>query len=718
MLGGFWAVVNETPPSMVGYAAPMSVLKILHLEDNRLDASLTEATLVADGLEADILRVDTRDAFSAALESDRFDVIIADYNLPVFDGLSAQILAGKLRPEIPFIFLSGSIGEETAVERLKDGATDYVLKDRMARLPAAIRRALAEAAERTERRRAEDEIHRLNAALEQRVVERTAALERANDALAVREIELRDAKVFLEDLIAASPSMIFRLDPVTFDVLYASPNVGSLLGFAAEELVGLPAFWANHIHPDDRARVAAEVDAALEAKVVQIEQEYRLCSKDDRYRWFFSLMRVEYDAEMRPATILRYCLDIADRKQAEDARAESERRLQAILDHSPPVSLKDPSGRYLLTNREFDRVTGYSTEAIVGRTDDDLFPKYLANAYRANDQRVLDKNGGLEVEEIILDHGEPRTFQSIKFPLLDAANRPYALCAVSIDITERKKANDALKIAQLEANRANHAKSDFLSRMSHDLRTPLNAILGFAQLLEVDDISENSKESVDHILRGGQHLLALINEVLDIARIEAGHLSLSPEPVHARELVELAIDLVRPLAAQRGISLVLEDTPAEIVVLADRQRFNQILLNLLSNAVKYNRADGRVTVSFQPAGVDRVRIAVTDTGAGISAAKLELLFQPFERLGAERTAVEGTGLGLALSRGLAEAMGGTLGVASVLIRGPRSGSNWLSPRGRGFAPRRVVDAFPLNRRPHPGRQGSPCTSRTTVPTCG
>jgi PAS domain S-box-containing protein len=654
-----------------------SALKILHLEDNRLDADLVEATLAADGLLADIVRVDSRAAFEAALHSTAFDVILADYNLPVFDGLSAQILAAQLRREIPFIFLSGSIGEETAVERLKDGATDYVLKDRMARLPSAIRRALAEAAERAQRRSADEHVLRLNAELEDRVARRTAELGRANEALAAREIELQEAKAFLEDLIAASPSMIFRLDPATFDIVYASPNVGWLLGYSADEIVLLPDFWARHIHPEDRDRVSDDVRAALAGNAVQIEQEYRLCGKDERYRWFFSLMRVEYDAQMRPATMLRYCLDIADRKHAEDARAESERRLQAILDHSPPVSLKDPSGRYLLTNREFERVAGHARDAILGRTDDDLFAPSLARVYRANDRQVLEKNGGLEVEEVFLEGGEPHTYQSIKFPLWDAANRPYALCAISIDITERKKTNDALKMAQREAERANLAKSDFLSRMSHDLRTPLNAILGFAQLLELEDVRESAKESVGHILRGGQHLLALINEVLDIARIEAGHLSLSPEPVHAHEIVQLAMQLVRPLAVQRGITLVLETCSADIVVLADRQRLNQILLNLLSNAVKYNRQGGLVTVGFDTVTGGRTRISVTDTGAGIAAEKLELLFQPFARLGAERTAVEGTGLGLALSRGLAEAMGGALGVASVVDQGS---TFWLELR--------------------------------------
>jgi CheY-like chemotaxis protein/nitrogen-specific signal transduction histidine kinase len=243
------------------------------------------------------------------------------------------------------------------------------------------------------------------------------------------------------------------------------------------------------------------------------------------------------------------------------------------------------------------------------------------------------------------------------------------VCSIAIDVTERKKTDDALRIARLEAERANRAKSAFLSNMSHDLRTPLNAILGFAQLLELDDMPDDRKESVAQILRGGEHLLTLINEVLDIARIEAGHLSLSMEPVQALEIVDLAVELIRPLAAHRGIALNIDRATSEFVVLADRQRLSQILLNLLSNAVKYNRDRGTVTIGFHPVDGGRLRLTVTDTGAGIAEPKLRLLFQPFERLGAEQTAIEGTGLGLALSRGLADAMGGALNVESIVDRG-------------------------------------------------
>jgi signal transduction histidine kinase/CheY-like chemotaxis protein len=214
------------------------------------------------------------------------------------------------------------------------------------------------------------------------------------------------------------------------------------------------------------------------------------------------------------------------------------------------------------------------------------------------------------------------------------------------------------------ANRANQAKSEFLSRMSHELRTPLNAVLGFAQLLELGRLDERQRESVVRILAAGRHLLGLINEVLEISRIEAGRLHLTLEPLPVAEVVRSAIDLVRPLAAARGIALRMDEPLDRRHVQADRQRLQQVLLNLLSNGVKYNREGGQVTVACAPA-TGPVEIRVTDTGRGIAAEDLARLFTPFERLGAESGTVEGTGLGLAVSRQLAEAMSGAIRVDST-----------------------------------------------------
>jgi signal transduction histidine kinase len=228
-------------------------------------------------------------------------------------------------------------------------------------------------------------------------------------------------------------------------------------------------------------------------------------------------------------------------------------------------------------------------------------------------------------------------------------------------------------------------------RMSHELRTPLNAILGFAQLLELDELTGEQRENLTHILSGARNLLDLINEVLDIAAIEAGRLRLSPEPVAVADLAAETISLVRPLADQRGILLTAAAVPDATWVLGDRQRLRQILLNLLSNAVKYNHQAGAVTVTCEPAATERLRIKVADTGPGIPAESLERLFVPFERLGYAQSAVEGTGLGLPLARRLAEAMGGALGVTSEPGRGS---TFWIELPLSGI-PAAAVPAAPL-----------------------
>ena len=237
---------------------------------------------------------------------------------------------------------------------------------------------------------------------------------------------------------------------------------------------------------------------------------------------------------------------------------------------------------------------------------------------------------------------------------------------------ERRQGEDRLRTARDEAEAANRAKSEFLSRMSHELRTPLNAILGFGQLLEMDAADPDTAESVEQILKAGRHLLALIDEVLDLARIEAGHMSLSVEPVAVRDVVRDSLDLVRHMAAAHGVVIdagVALETP--YTAAADMQRLKQVLLNLLSNAIKYNRRGGTVTLTCEPVDGELLSIAVSDTGFGIPAARLAQLFTPFERLGAEEGAVQGTGLGLALSRGLVEAMGGRMGVESTEGEGSR-----------------------------------------------
>jgi signal transduction histidine kinase/CheY-like chemotaxis protein len=246
------------------------------------------------------------------------------------------------------------------------------------------------------------------------------------------------------------------------------------------------------------------------------------------------------------------------------------------------------------------------------------------------------------------------------------SNADNIMFAVAHDITRRVGIEQALRDAKEEADRANRAKSEFLSRMSHELRTPLNAILGFGQILELELKNLRDQESVAQILRAGRHLLDLINEVLDISRIEAGRLSFSREAVQVSDVLDQCIELIRPIAKQRQVSVSGNyKDDVDSYILADRQRFKQVLLNLLSNAVKYNREGGTVTMSFEAVN-SHVRIAIGDTGQGIRAEHIERLFSAFERLDADRDGIEGTGLGLALSKKLVELMGGKIGVESTV----------------------------------------------------
>jgi len=226
--------------------------------------------------------------------------------------------------------------------------------------------------------------------------------------------------------------------------------------------------------------------------------------------------------------------------------------------------------------------------------------------------------------------------------------------------------NGELALAMEEAKSANQAKTAFLSSMSHELRTPLNAILGFAQILTSDKLPSTlaqKKEFAGHILKSGRHLLTLINEILDLAKIESGAVALTLEPVAIHDMLQECESMIMPLAAPRGIRLLFPRA-CHVHVLADRTRIKQILLNLLSNAIKYNREGGAVVVDCVPQDDDKLRLSVQDTGLGLKPEQVQMLFTPFNRLGQEAGVEEGTGIGLVVTKRLVEMMGGMIGVSS------------------------------------------------------
>jgi len=401
----------------------------------------------------------------------------------------------------------------------------------------------------------------------------------------------------------------------------------------------------------------------------------RYVHKKGEVLWVSRTASIIRNERGEPQHFLLMVEDISERKASEAALENSRRKLQAaldanqlIMDNSQDVICTiDEQGSFLSVNAACEELWGYKASELIGR-------RYLDFVFEEDRAMTEAASKGM------LETGKVTDFVNRYVrkdgTLIDVlwsaswSEKDRIMFCVAHDVTDRARIEKALREAKEEADRANHAKSDFLSRMSHELRTPLNSILGFGQLLDRQAPTETQRPRIRYILSAGRHLLNLINEVLDISRIEAGTLQLSVEPVCLEEAIGEALDLMRPMAAERTIVLASNcSLDAATYVLADRQRLKQVLLNLLSNAVKYTAVKGCVTVSFADSGKDLTRISVRDTGAGIPVGKLARLFTPFDRLGAEQSAVEGTGLGLALCQRLVHAMNGSIGVNSTLGHG-------------------------------------------------
>jgi PAS domain S-box-containing protein len=477
-------------------------------------------------------------------------------------------------------------------------------------------------------------------------------------------------------------------------------NVGAerMLGFTAAEVT-------NRITPADisdpqeviaRAKLlstelATPIEPGFDALVFKasrgIEDIYELTYIRKDGSRFPAVVSVTALRDVHDAIIgyLLICTDntVRNRFETEQKRLDQRLRDQQFYTRSliesniDALIATDPSGIISDVNKQMEALTGCTRDELIGAP----FKNYFTDADRAEAgiKRVLSETKLTNYELTARARDGKETVVSYNATTFYDRDRTLqGVFAAARDITERRildqalqETNVALQGAKLAAEKANLAKSDFLSNMSHELRSPLNAILGFAQLMESGTPPPTlaQRQSIDQILQAGWYLLELINEILDLALIESGKLSLSPEPTSLADVLSDCRGMIAPLAVKSGIGLTFPRFADAPFVKADRTRVKQVVINLLTNAIKYNRAGGSVEVICTMSATQRTRIAVHDTGNGLSPEKLAQLFQPFNRLGQESGSEEGTGIGLVVSKRLTELMGGEIGAESTVGKG-------------------------------------------------
>ena len=524
-------------------------------------------------------------------------------------------------------------------------------------------------------------------------------------------------------LFRQSSAATVRVGPDT-EILDFNDAWADLLGYSASELAQMTIDDATH--PDDREASRQNFRRLFAGEIESYRSEKRYIRKDGGTRWGDVSTSAISDSKGKVIGAIGTVLDITERKIAESSLREKTELIQLLhrvataaneatdIDSATLVCLETvckfydwPVGHLYLLDEETEMLV---PTAIWYQED-----PAATEAFRKDTEKTRFNIGdGLPGETI--QSGQPESIVDIKaFPnfyrsvsaaaaglasaiaipvkvrgkpvavlefYLKRVYRPdgsemailLQIAAQLAQVMERLEAASSLEAAKTDAETANRAKSEFLSSMSHELRTPLNAILGFGQMLEYnpkEPLTESQSDCVEHILGGGKHLLELINEVLDLARIEAGKVEMSFEDISFMSVYEECQSLIEPMAAHKRIDIVTADGSGHETAFlhADFTRLKQALLNLMSNAVKYNRDGGTVTLDVRDTGEGLVRISITDTGPGIPKRSLKEIFQPFKRLGAESTKVEGTGIGLTITKQLVEMMNGEIGCESTLGEG-------------------------------------------------
>ncbi|MCH7903097.1 MAG: PAS domain S-box protein [Armatimonadetes bacterium] len=475
---------------------------------------------------------------------------------------------------------------------------------------------------------------------------------------AIRETIFRQSRTVV---IVAEPWPPYR-------VIYVPPNASDVLKYSHGEVFGRGLPDCPFGEAADPATVRELIEETLRNGIATAEYEY--FNGEGESRWLAIESHLVEDENGRAQYLAFVAHDTTEHVLIRQEAQRAQRLYTEVVETAVEAFVTiDSRGKIASINAAAQKMFGFDSEQLVGEDVSILMPeevgrdhqKYLEHAQPGVESYVIGKSR--EVEGKRSDGTAFPIEITISEIQVDGERMFNGICR---DITRRRMAEQALRGKTKEAQQANEAKSKFLSRMSHELRTPLNAILGFAQVLEMSDLDGEDLESVRHILKGGHHLLELINDILDISRIEAGKLAATIKPVQLVQCINDSLELIAPLANERFLIVTPpKDLSEDLYVLADRQRLGQVFLNVLSNAVKYNKPNGSVTITVDTSNECLVAVVIQDTGIGIPESKLQDLFVPFERLGAESTRVEGSGLGLALTNGLMAEMSGHVDISST-----------------------------------------------------
>jgi PAS domain S-box-containing protein len=485
------------------------------------------------------------------------------------------------------------------------------------------------------------------------------------------EAQLRLLETAIEQSNESIIVMTAQLDPPGPQIVHVNHAFTKMTGYTPEDVIGK----TPHIlqgPKTDHSIISRLCEDCMAGNVFHYETvNYRKDRSEIYLEWTVGPVRNERGEVTHFAAALQ---DVTERRRVEEELRKGEAQLRAILDQSlTAVFVKDLEGRFLRINRMCEVLFGMIEAEVKGKTNYDIQAKEIADALRADDQAVIAANMPLQFEERIAGVDGPRDFITVKFPLRDESGRPYAICGIATDITERKRAEAEREellarehAAREAAEDLNRAKDEFLALVSHELRSPLNAMLGHAALLRHGELdAQKVKQAAEVIERSGEAQAQLIDDLLDTARIISGKLRLEVGPVDLVSVIEQSVQTIRPAADAKGISIET-DLPSEIgQITGDPARLRQVAWNLLSNAVKFTPQGGRVEARLERAG-QYICITVSDTGKGVSPDFLPYVFERFQQ--ADESSARrygGLGLGLALVKYLVELHGGTVEASSA-----------------------------------------------------